>query len=404
MKRTSSSYIRVVILLCIVAVAVLLFRRCSGDRDHAVPEQPVGMQESPAGSEAERDSVVMPGVDAEHADSSALEKPVVKTGVELKKSKGGYVKTAPLVNTDELPSSQGQTFQDMGRQLDVHPEVIDRILKPRYENQLKLQDSLAGYLVDTMMGTGHIPPMMRSKQYRVLGLNFSLPRLPKPKKRMDRGIVNQLYIPKGYMTGGMHVSYTTYDNEDFELFRTLNWTGTGYSLQMTPYFAYFYKNNQAVGGQFTYRRNLLKVNSIGLNLGDDMNLKLEDIYGLEHSYFGTVFHRSYVGIGNGKRFGLFNETRLSFGGGEGKFVMGKNQSVDGTYSRSFEMQVGIKPGLSVFIQNNVAIEAAVGVLGFKYKRINEVINQVSVGSRSTSSANFKFDLFSISLGMSVYLP
>ena len=44
-----------------------------------------------------------------------------------------------------------------------------------------------------------------------------------------------------------------------------------------------------------------------------------------------------------------------------------------------------------------------GVLGLQMKQIDQKTNNVHSGSFKTSSANFKIDLFSIGLGVSIYL-
>ncbi len=57
----------------------------------------------------------------------------------------------------------------------------------------------------------------------------------------------------------------------------------------------------------------------------------------------------------------------------------------------------------MFINDYAAVEASVGVLGVQMKRTDQTTNNVHSGSFSRSSANFKIDLFSIGLGVSIYL-
>ena len=228
--------------------------------------------------------------------------------------------------------------------------------------------------------------------------------LVKPKPKVDRGILNELFIPRGQWMGGVSFGYSEYSSENFDILLLKSWDGIGYTLRTVPYFAYFYRNNKAVGGQFTYRRNLLKLNRIGLDLGDsDLDISVSDLYFLEQVYLGSVFHRSYVSLGGTKRFGLFNEIRLSVGGGQSKFVTGTGKDVDGVYQHIFDLQVGLRPGLIVFIMDNAALEASVDVVGFKYRHIRQIFNRVETGTRHTSGADFKINLLSIGLGVSIYL-
>lgn len=61
------------------------------------------------------------------------------------------------------------------------------------------------------------------------------------------------------------------------------------------------------------------------------------------------------------------------------------------------------PGLVAFINNYTAIEVSIGVLGFNYSKTKQLTDQVYEGERSSSSANFKINLFSIGLGIAFYL-
>ena len=66
------------------------------------------------------------------------------------------------------------------------------------------------------------------------------------------------------------------------------------------------------------------------------------------------------------------------------------------------LQIGMAPGLTAFITNFAAVEVSVGVLGFNMKWTDQTTDQIDKGSRRSSSANFKIDLFSINLGMNFY--
>lgn len=225
-----------------------------------------------------------------------------------------------------------------------------------------------------------------------------------PLGRMDRGIVDYTVIPKGQVMIGTTVSYTTFVNEDYELLSIFkDFDAEGHTFSFKPFIAYFYRDNSMAGLRFGYTRTLLKVNNISLEFDDDMDFNLNNIYLLEHKYSGTGFVRNYVGLGGSKRFALFNETSITFSGGEAKFVRGKNETLDGTYSTIRELQVGITPGLTAFIMNNVGIEVSFGVAGFTYRKERQVHNRVEAGMHQSSGANFKIDLFSIGIGLAVFL-
>ncbi|MDD3107711.1 MAG: hypothetical protein PHV49_00670 [Alistipes sp.] len=223
-------------------------------------------------------------------------------------------------------------------------------------------------------------------------------------QRFDRGIHKQVFVPKGQWLTGGNFSYAELGMEDYKFLILDDMKGDGYSLSVSPFLGYFVGNNTAIGVRFAYQRSLVRVNNVNLGLGDDLSFEIKDYYNLQHVYYGTLMMRNYINIGNSKRFGLFNEVRLTAGGGQGKSLSGRGETLSGTYQEVYEFQIGLAPGLAAFITNEVAIEASIGVLGFKYKKVNQLTDQTYKGSYTTSSASFKINIFSVSLGVAFYLP
>ena len=139
-----------------------------------------------------------------------------------------------------------------------------------------------------------------------------------------------------------------------------------------------------------------------MDLDDDINFDISDVNYLEHTFSATGFVRTYMPIGSSKIFGLFNEVRVTYGYGQGKNSSGTDTDYTGTYQTIQNLQIGMAPGLTAFITNFAAVEVSVGVLGFNMKWTDQTTDQIDKGSRRSSSANFKIDLFSINLGMNFY--
>ena len=91
------------------------------------------------------------------------------------------------------------------------------------------------------------------------------------------------------------------------------------------------------------------------------------------------------------------------GGSQSKLASGPNNAISGTYATSFDVAIGVNPGIAAFLTNNMAIEVNVGVLGFSYSNTRQISNQVVLGNVSSSQMNFKVNIFSIGLGASFYL-
>ena len=237
---------------------------------------------------------------------------------------------------------------------------------------------------------------------KVMGKRKRRKRAERPE-RIDRGIMQMVFIPKGQWMAGGTVSYSEHEEDNLNFLVIKNVEALGYTFNLSPYVGYFFKDNMAAGFRFGYNRTYLDMANFELNLGEDFNINLKDLYYLEHEYQASGFLRTYMPIGKSKIFGLFNELRLTYAYGVGKNSTGSNTEYDGTYEQAHNLQIGIAPGMSAFITNWSAVEVSVGVMGYNFKWQNQKSNQIETGMRRTSSGNFKINLFSINIGMTFYL-
>lgn len=224
----------------------------------------------------------------------------------------------------------------------------------------------------------------------------------KKREHFDRGIKTSVFIPKGQWMVGGSFSYSESSSGDYKFLILKNVEGKSYTFSVSPSFAYFIRDNVAVGGRFSYTRDYIDIGNLDIDLSDDLSFSITNASLVEHMFYGTGFVRTYINLGDSRRFGLFNEARLTFGAGQGKTYSGKGETLDGVYETIKHLQVGIAPGMTAFITNNAAVEVSVGVMGFDSKWIDQDHNKVIEGSRRVTSAKFKIDLFSINLGMTYY--
>ena len=230
----------------------------------------------------------------------------------------------------------------------------------------------------------------------------------------DRGVgkMNSVFIPKGYIGGGLTFSYKTYNlgngNNDVGysmLFSLLSgMQGDAYTLGVAPSFAYFIADNLSVGARFEYDRTNLNVGNLGLSLGDLASISIQDYHMLKNMYSGAVAMRYYMPVANSKRIAMFGEVRLGCEIGQSvsyKVMDGRKQ---GTFQSIYGGGLTVVPGLCVFATNEVCVEVAVGVLGIDYQYVRQQTNLVEESSMHQSGANFKINPLSISLGTSFYLP
>ena len=219
----------------------------------------------------------------------------------------------------------------------------------------------------------------------------------------NRGIDQSAFIPRGQWLLGGSLSYSENTNNDFKWLVLDKITAKGYTFKLSPYFAYFIRDNVALGARLSYSRSYTDIGNLDLNLGDDLSFGINGYKNIQHTISAAFFVRTYINLGQSKRFGLYSEMRAGYGYGEGKNTSGSGDTQTGTFQRISEFQLGISPGMTAFINNFTAVDVSIGVMGFDFKWIDQTTNQVEHSHRRESKGNFKIDIFSISLGISFYM-
>lgn len=222
-------------------------------------------------------------------------------------------------------------------------------------------------------------------------------------QEFKRNIEAHTFVPKGQWIVGSSVSYSEHNEQNYQFLVIDGFNSDGYTFKVSPMFCYAFKDNVAAGGRFSYGRTLTKLDGVTLNLDEDTKFDVNDMYQLKHTYSAIGILRNYINIGTSKRFALFAETRLEVGGSQSKVITKDNTSLSGTYSKTTDFGLGVAPGIVAFINNFTAVEVSVGVLGLDFSKVKQTTDQVYVGERSLSAANFKINLFSIGLGIAFYL-
>lgn len=218
-----------------------------------------------------------------------------------------------------------------------------------------------------------------------------------------RDIEQVSFVPKGQWITGVSVSYSQSSQDNYQFLVIENLNGDTYTFKVSPMVMYAFQDNMAAGGRLAYSRQRMRLDNVSVVLGDDTSYDVEHMYAISHNYYGTACFRNYLSLGNNTRFGLFNEVQLQLGGGQSKIENGKDLDLTGTYERNFSLDVGLAPGLVMFLNNYSAIEVNVGVLGFSYGRTRSVTDRIYVAHRDYKSANFRINLFSITFGCTFYI-
>jgi hypothetical protein len=222
--------------------------------------------------------------------------------------------------------------------------------------------------------------------------------------RYDRGLYNYLYIPKGKWAFGLTASYgaiTTEDSQLLSVLTDLDFEGKLYSIN--PSVSYFIRHNQSIGLKLTYSRGTADLANLSVDFDDDLNFTIHDMSYYTESFALGTFYRNYVGLGAQRRFGVFNEVSLMFQTGNSRFKRLYNDEPRDTRTNVTQGSLNFSPGLAVFMQQNVAFNVSFGVFGLKLRHETQITNDVEEGSRTTSGANFKFNIFNINFGLLVVI-
>lgn len=229
----------------------------------------------------------------------------------------------------------------------------------------------------------------------------------------DRGIgkANSLFIPKGTVGGGLSVSYSSYqigngvDDAGYKMLFSLldNMNGNLQSFGIAPYLSYFIKDNLSLGLRFDYDKSGFNLDALDVALGDLMTLNVTDMNYLKQSYSGSITLRNYMPIAGSKRFAMFAEIRATGAYAQSESYRTEDGNKYGTYQDIYKGSLSVVPGLCCFVTNEAALEVSVGVLGFTHQKTVQKTNQVEVSTMVQNNASFKINLFSINMGISIYI-
>lgn len=223
------------------------------------------------------------------------------------------------------------------------------------------------------------------------------------QEHFKRGLEQISFVPKGQWIGGVSVSYSQSDFENYQFLIVDNLNGDTYTFKVSPMVMFCFKDNLAAGGRLSYSRSRTRLDGASLVLGADTSYDVDNLYSISHNYHGTAMFRNYISLGKSMRFGFFNEVDLSLGGGQSKLVNGTGDELTGTYERNFNLNIGLTPGIIMFLSNYSAIEVSIGVLGFNYTHTHSISDQIYQAERNRKSANFRINLFSVQFGVAFYI-
>lgn len=221
--------------------------------------------------------------------------------------------------------------------------------------------------------------------------------------RFDRGLFNFLFIPRGQWQIGLTAAYGEVSTEDTELLSLMkDFDMSAHTFSIQPFISYFVRSNLSVGVRLGYTSSKASINSLSVDIDEDMNFNLHDIMYRRESYTAAVVLRQYYGLSRRGRIGVFNEVELAFSSGNGNFKRPYDSQIKDTRSTFMSARLNFSPGLTVMMMKNVSFNLSFGVFGFYLENEKQMVDGVDMGNRFTSGANFRFNIFNINFGLGVH--
>lgn len=283
--------------------------------------------------------------------------------------------------------------------------ACDSVPKGKY---IYVPDSLQNDVMKLLMGNSKVVDDESKFDFseKVLWKGDTVPMKLRTRNlgRFDRGLFNYLFIPKGRWGFGLTASYGELSTDDLEIFDLLSDIDLGaHAFSIKPYLEYAVANNMSVGLRFGYTSAKANIGSFKVDIDEDMNFNLHDIMYRNEGYSAAFLFRQYIGISRRGRFGVFNEVELAFSSGNSDFQRPYDGELRTTHTTYMNAGLNFSPGVSVYMMKNVAFNLSFGVFGFHLRNERQTENGVEVGNRTTSGANFRFNLFNINFGISVHV-
>ena len=220
--------------------------------------------------------------------------------------------------------------------------------------------------------------------------------------RYDRGLYNFLFIPKGIWQLGLTASYGEFSTSDLEILDLVSDIDfSGHLFSIRPYVSYFFRSNLSLGLRLGYTSGKAAVGSFNLDVDEDINFNLHDIMYRSRNYSAAITFSQYLGIARKGRFGVFNEVELSMAAGSSDFHRPYNGDLRKTHTNTFKAALNFSPGVCVYVLDKVSFNVSLGVFGLYIQNEKQKVNGEDLGHRTTSGANFRFNIFNINFGIAV---
>ena len=216
-----------------------------------------------------------------------------------------------------------------------------------------------------------------------------------------RSLRTHLIIPKGEWQIGMTASYMNMSSDNSEFLLLLEDTYASASVvRLTIHGSYAYMPNQSIGLRFQYTNGGASVDASTLDLLGNFDFSVKDIKADTQSWGAAVYNRSYLGLDQRGRVGLFLDLAAGYTKSRSSFAMGNPPS---NYTTNDKFSLALSPGLVYFPMNNISVFLSLSLAEASYNYSRAYNEGVLTGARHKVKAQANVNLLSLNFGLAVHL-
>ena len=224
--------------------------------------------------------------------------------------------------------------------------------------------------------------------------------MPKDTAKVSR-FKNHLIAPKGGWQCGISVMYADFssDNSDYMLLlQGLNANAS--MLRLAPEAAYSYSDNRAVGARFQYTNMNGMMDSMTADLLGNFSMSLDDVSASSRAMSASVFHRTYIGLDNHGRVGIYWDYILGASRTTTQFAVSEPTDA---YSLTKKIHLAFAPGIVYFPMNNVSVQAGISLAELSYSNVAAYDGGDLAGERHAWKALASINLLRVNFGLTIHL-
>ncbi|MGN0191467.1 MAG: hypothetical protein ACI39U_07415 [Candidatus Cryptobacteroides sp.] len=216
-----------------------------------------------------------------------------------------------------------------------------------------------------------------------------------------RSLRTHLIIPKGEWQIGMTAAYMNMSSDNSEFLLLIDDTYASASIvRLTLHGSFAYLPNQALGLRFQYTNGGASVDAATLDLLGNFSFDVKNVKANTQSWGASVYNRSYLGLDEKGRVGLFLDVALGYTKSRSSFQMGDPSS---NYTTNDKINLALSPGLVYFPMNNISLFLSLSLAEASYNYSKAVNDGVVTGARRYFKAQAQVNLLSLNFGLAVHL-